>query len=99
MPSEYGEVFPEPVAPAKPISYAHIHTHELTLAGAQLNPNKTWSSLWQCSLCPDIVIGGYIGRVPEGYCHACSWVQKKWPRKKCEECKTPLSWNRPKEKK
>lgn len=91
-----GEVFEDPVAPTKPIAYAYIHTHDLTLRGAELNPNGTWTSLWDCSLCPDIIRGAHIGPVPKGYCHACGWVQKKWPRKKCEECKTPMSWFREK---
>lgn len=68
---------------------AFSHTHDLYETGAQRNLNGTWSSLWACTLCPDVFIGDLVGPIPPGYC-SCGWVQKKWPRKKCEECKRPM---------
>ncbi len=81
--------FPEPSAPY-PNFLAYSHTHNLTMIDtAKRNPNDTFSSLWSCDQCPDIFIGGCVGEAPPGYC-GCGWVQKKWPRKKCEECKQPM---------
>lgn len=81
--------FSEPSAPY-PNVLAYSHKHNLTmLSTAQRNPNGTFSSLWGCSECPDIFVGGKVGTIPAGYCR-CGWVQKKWPRKKCEECKCDL---------
>lgn len=88
--------FPEPTAPY-PNVLAFSHEHDLTmLPEARRNPNGTFSSLWACAHCPDIFIGGKVGTIPDGYC-PCGWVQKKkkWPRKRCEECKRPMSEARP----
>lgn len=80
--------FPEP-EPPHPNHLAYAHTHDLTMVGAQVNPNGTWSSLWSCSECPDIFVGGYAGPIPPGWC-PCGWVQRYWPRKRCEECRRPM---------
>lgn len=70
--------------------FIHIHPHEWVEMGARLNPNGTWSSVWGCTVCPDVTTGEKVGPIPPGYCPRCQWVQKKWPRKKCEECKYPF---------
>lgn len=77
--------FKTPTAPY-PNVLAYAHEHDLRLTDtAKRNPNGTFSSLWECTHCPDVFIGGHIGPIPPGYC-GCGWVQKKWPRKKCEDC-------------
>lgn len=77
--------FPTPSAPY-PNVLAYAHKHKLRLTDtAKRNPNGTFSSLWACAHCPDVFIGDHIGPIPPGYC-GCGWVQKKWPRKKCEDC-------------
>lgn len=82
--------FPEPLPPY-PNVVAYAHANRLTvLDTAQRNPNGTFSSLWACSECPDVFVGGPVGTIPPGYC-PCGWVQKKWPRKKCEDCQRPLT--------
>lgn len=82
--------FPEPSAPY-PNVLAFAHEHRLTMLGtAQRNPNGTFSSLWECADCPDIFVGGHVGPMPPGMC-SCGWVQRKWPRKRCEDCKRPMT--------
>lgn len=83
--------FPEPDAPY-PLVIAFAHEHELKmLQTVQRNPNGTFSSLWECSQCPDIFVGDHVGPIPAGLC-VCGWVQqKKWPRKRCEDCKRPMT--------
>lgn len=77
--------------PQQPHSvYLRVHDHEWVEAGALLNPNGTWSSLWTCAVCPDVGIGGKVGPIPAGHC-PCGWVQHKFPRKRCEDCKRPLT--------
>lgn len=71
----------------------HMHDHDWVEVGAHLNPNGTWRAVFACTLCPDIGQGGHIGPVPPGYCPSCGWVQHRWPRRRCEECKTPLDTN------
>lgn len=81
--------FPEPSAPyPNVIAFAHEHSLRM-LSTVQRNPNGTFSSLWECKLCPDIFVGGYVGPIPSGRC-VFGWVQRKWPRKKCEDCKREL---------
>jgi len=81
--------FPEPSAPY-PNVLAFAHEHDLTEQPTALrNPNGTFSSLWGCSQCPDIFVGAFVGPIPDGWCR-CGWVQKRWPRKRCEECKRPF---------
>lgn len=78
--------FPEPDAPY-PNHVAVAHEHNLTvLPTVKRNPNGTFSSLWECSLCPDIFVGDHVGPIPSGRCVGCGWVQRKWPRKRCENC-------------
>jgi hypothetical protein len=82
--------FPEPSEPY-PNHLAYSHKHDLSLQPtARRNPNGTFSSLWACEHCPDIFVGPYVGPIPDGYCR-CGWVQKKWPRRRCEDCKRPLT--------
>lgn len=77
--------------PSEPsITYLHSHSHVWFEVGARLNPNGTWTSVWACEVCPDIGLGGYVGPIPPGYCKHCQWVQKRWPREKCEECKAKI---------
>jgi hypothetical protein len=86
----HGPLFDEP-GPPYPNHLHYSHRHNLTMAGAKVNPNGTWSSLWTCSECPDVFVGGKVGPVPPGYCMCCGWVQrKKWPRKRCEECRAAM---------
>ena len=66
---------------------AYRHEHDYVEVGAQHNPNGTWSSLWGCTACPDIFVGGKVGPIPYGYCHRCRWVQRDDIGKRCEECK------------
>ncbi len=80
-------MFTEPSQPTVGRFYAH--DHDWVEVGAKQNPNGTWTSAWACTICPDIGSGGQVGPVPAGYCR-CGWVQKKWPRKRCEECKRPM---------
>lgn len=82
-------MFTPPTAPEWHGSLAYRHTHDLVEIGARRNGNGTWSSLWGCRLCPDVIIGDYVGPVPAGWCR-CGWVQKRWPRKRCEECQRPM---------
>lgn len=71
--------------------YYYTHTHNWEECGAQINPNGTHNSLWRCTICTDIAVGGRVGPIPPGFCRRCGWVQqKKWPRKRCEDCKAPL---------
>lgn len=81
--------FPEPRAPY-PNLLAYAHKHQLTMLTTmqQRNPNGTLSSLWSCSQCPDIFVGGHVGPIPDGWC-SCGWVNDP-DRKKCAECKRPL---------
>lgn len=69
--------------------YEFIHAHVWFEVGAKRSPIGVWFSVWACELCPDIGTGGPVGPVPMGYC-SCGWVQAKWPRKKCENCKRPV---------
>lgn len=80
--------FPTPTQPD--MVYEYVHDHDWTEIGARLNRNGTWTSVWSCSVCPDIGLGGLVGPIPAGRCR-CGWVQKKWPRKRCEECRTPMT--------
>ena len=75
--------------PIEPGIFLHLHAHEWFQVGARLAPNGAWYSVWACELCPDIGSGGPVGPIPPGYCH-CGWVQRRWPRKRCEECKRPF---------
>jgi hypothetical protein len=84
-----GVVFAEPVTEPR-IMFEYIHEHDWFQVGAKRNPSGVWSSLWRCSLCPDVGVGGETGPVPDGYCYSCGWVQHKAKRKRCEECKQPL---------
>lgn len=81
--------FPEPSAPY-PNDLIWHHSHDLTMVGATREPNGTWSSVWACSLCPDIFRGGKVGPVPAGF-HGCGWVQREWPRDTCEDCGRPMT--------
>lgn len=82
-------MFPTPEAP-HPSVLEFAHEHDLFLIDkAKVRPNGICSSLWACKICPDIFIGGPIGAIPPGYC-GCGWVQRKWPRKRCEDCKRPM---------
>lgn len=81
--------FPEPRRPS-PMVLHYKHEHDLhRLTVVEENPNGTYSSLWACSQCPDIFVGDRVGPIPDGTC-SCGWVQKKWPRKKCEDCGKPV---------
>lgn len=79
------ETFADPTQPD--CVYEHRHDHDWYEIGARQAPSGVWFSIWACTLCPDIGSGGPVGPVPPGYCWRCHWVQRKWPRKRCEECK------------
>lgn len=81
------EYFSDPGEPGT--LHLYIHEHEWFEIGAQRASNGVWYSVWACELCPDIGEGGKVGPIPPGYC-PCGWVQKKWPRKKCEDCKREM---------
>ena len=79
-------VFPDPPPPRGGGGvYLHSHEHDLVMVGARLNPNGTWSSVWTCSLCPDVIAGALVGPIPPGWCR-CGWVQREPIGGTCEEC-------------
>ena len=86
------DYFPDPEPPPTTGggTFLWSHEHVWDPAFAILNPNGTHNAIYRCRVCTDLGVGGRVGPIPEGYCH-CGWVQKKPGRKRCEECKRPLT--------
>lgn len=83
------EVFTDPTKPT--MVFIDRHEHDWYEVAAEQSPNGVWHSVWCCTLCPDVGLGGRVGPVPVGFCFRCGWVQRKANRRKCEECGSPKS--------